>query len=159
MFRRPWYPSIDACVLIGVVNEMCLGWMFQSLDNFGYPFHYLPYISAPYKVSSWFSSSTLSSFVVIVCTHIHLLMLACLAVKVSMNSIFFLLLRRPYFLAQPRIKDNLHRNLNFLQKLYLLIYLTLYQGYWALVWPQWWSFADVSQQGLNYSKKKLVKEK
>ena len=28
-----------------------------------------------------------------------------------------------------------------------------------LVWPQWWSFADVSQQGLDFSKKKSVKEK
>ena len=67
--------SIYWCVMfIFVVNKMCLDWMFQSLDNFGYPFHYLPYISAPYNVSSWFSLSTLSSFDVIVCSQIHLLM-------------------------------------------------------------------------------------
>ena len=24
-----------------------------------------------------------------------------------------------------------------------------------LVWPQWWSFADVSQQGVDFSKKKV----
>ena len=23
----------------------------------------------------------------------------------------------------------------------------------VLVWPQWWSFADVSQQGIDFSKK------
>ena len=51
---------------------MCLGWMFQSLNNSGYPFHYIPNISAPYKVSSWFSSSTLSSFIVIVCAHLSI---------------------------------------------------------------------------------------
>ena len=28
---------------------------------------------------------------------------------------------------------------------------------YSLVWPQWWSFADVSQQGLDFSKKKSVK--
>ena len=25
--------------------------------------------------------------------------------------------------------------------------------YWRLVWPQWWSWADVSQQGVDFSKK------
>ena len=25
----------------------------------------------------------------------------------------------------------------------------------CLVWPQWWSFADVSQQGVDFSKKNL----
>ena len=24
---------------------------------------------------------------------------------------------------------------------------------WILVWPQWWSFTDVSQQGVDFSKK------
>ena len=38
------------------------------------------------------------------------------------------------------------------------IFTFIYQWYWfknekRLVWPQWWSFADVSQQGLDFSKK------
>ena len=32
---------------IGVANEMCLGWMFQSLDNFGYPFITYPTSQLP----------------------------------------------------------------------------------------------------------------
>ena len=34
--------------------------------------------------------------------------------------------------------------------------------YWMtlgkIVWPQWWSFADVSQQGLDFSKKNQLKK-
>ena len=26
-------------------------------------------------------------------------------------------------------------------------------SYYTLVWPQWWSFADVSQQGVDFSKR------
>ena len=60
--------------------------------------------------------------------------------------------------TQLTIRQNVNKNkiqkFHFFSNCGLVLFAFLAIG--ALVWPQWWSFADVSQQGVDFSQKKSV---